>query len=74
MYVMHMALGGCLKTPPVRYGVTEDTGGHIAYVLGAMTAQAEQPAVRRVDVVTRAFRGGGLDPCHAQSVERTGGP
>ncbi|MBF9034308.1 HAD-IIB family hydrolase [Rhodobacterales bacterium HKCCE2091] len=35
--------------------MTEDTGGHIAYVLGAACAQARRADVRQVDIVTRAF-------------------
>ncbi|WP_435169020.1 HAD-IIB family hydrolase [Falsirhodobacter sp. 1013] len=58
---MHIALGGCLKAPPVQYGLSEDTGGHIAYVLGAATRQAARPEVTRVDVVTRAFGDFGSD-------------
>lgn len=69
MHVIHLALGGCLKAPPVRYGVTEDTGGHIAYVLGAAMAQARAAGVRQVDIVTRAFAGPGLDPIHAVPAE-----
>lgn len=67
MHILHLALGGCLKAAPVRYGVTEDTGGHIAYVLGAAMAQAALPQVASVDIVTRAFDG--MDPIHAQAVE-----
>ena len=67
MYIMHLALGGCLKAPPVRYGLTEDTGGHIAYVLGAAQAQAMQGD--RVDIVTRAFHDPDLDPIHALPTE-----
>ena len=55
MNVMHIALGGCLKAPPVHYGITEDTGGHIAYVLGAALAQADEPNVATVQIVTRWF-------------------
>ncbi|MFW2586948.1 HAD family hydrolase [Sagittula sp. SSi028] len=55
MHVMHVALGGCLTAPPVRYGLTEDTGGHIAYVLGAAMAQAARPDIDRVSIVTRGF-------------------
>ena len=55
MYVMHIALGGCIKRPPISYGLTQDTGGHIAYVLGAATAQARLPEVSRVDILTRLF-------------------
>ena len=47
-----MALGGLVKAPPVAYGLTEDTGGHIAYVLGAAAAQAARPGTV-VEIVTR---------------------
>ncbi|MHA3979399.1 HAD family hydrolase [Halovulum sp. GXIMD14794] len=69
MRVMHIALGGCLKSPPVCYGLTEDTGGHIAYVLGAAMAQARRGDVSRVDIVTRAFDDASLGACHAASEE-----
>lgn len=52
---MHLALGGCLKAPPVAYGLTADTGGHIAYILEAARHQARQPGVDQVSIVTRAF-------------------
>lgn len=52
---MHIALGGCLKAPPVAYGLTADTGGHIAYILEAARHQARQPGVDQVSIVTRAF-------------------
>ncbi|WP_232318660.1 HAD family hydrolase [Sphingomonas sp. TDK1] len=52
---MHIALGGCLKAPPVAYGLTADTGGHIAYILEAAGHQARQPGVAEVSIVTRAF-------------------
>ncbi|MDB6452828.1 HAD-IIB family hydrolase [Falsirhodobacter sp. 20TX0035] len=66
MHIMHIALGGCLKAPPVQYGLSEDTGGHIAYVLGAATRQAAQPGVTQVDVVTRAFDSFGPDYARAE--------
>ena len=55
MFVLHLALGGCLAPPPVRYGLTADTGGHIAYVLEAACAQAGLVRVDAVSVVTRLF-------------------
>ncbi|MBM2576018.1 HAD-IIB family hydrolase [Jannaschia sp. Os4] len=73
MYVMHVALGGCLKAPPIRLGVTEDTGGHIAYVLGAAAAQARRGDVARIDIVTRAFSDPALDSAHARAVEPVDG-
>ena len=55
LHIVHVALGGCLKKPPVSFGITADTGGHIAYVLGAALAQADTPRRPRVTIVTRAF-------------------
>lgn len=69
MFVMHIALGGCLKAPPVNYGLTEDTGGHIAYVLGAAAAQAAREDVERVEIVTRAFDDPRLGAVHAAELE-----
>ena len=40
LHILHLSLTGCLRAPPVRYGVTGDTGGHVAYVLDAAAAQA----------------------------------
>ena len=56
MFILHLALGGCLKTPPVSYGITEDTGGHITYIIGAADAMSRLPGVDRVEIVTRLFR------------------
>ncbi|MBU2956049.1 HAD-IIB family hydrolase [Paracoccus sp. C2R09] len=52
--------------------MTEDTGGHIAYVLGAARAQAGRGDVTSVSIVTRAFSDPRLDPVHAQEVEEMG--
>ena len=62
---MHIALGGCLRPPPVAYGLTEDTGGHIAYILGAALAQIARPDISAVEIVTRAFDDPKLGTCHA---------
>ncbi|MFW8595507.1 HAD-IIB family hydrolase [Cribrihabitans neustonicus] len=70
MHILHIALGGCLTAPLVRYGITEDTGGHIAYVLGAAYAQAARQDVTQVDIVTRAFRGAGFDPIHSCPLQK----
>lgn len=66
MFILHLALGGCLKPPPVAYGVTADTGGHIAYVIEAARAQARREDVAQVSIVTRLFADARLDPCHAR--------
>lgn len=72
MYVMHIALGGCIAQPPIRYGLTQDTGGHIAYVLGAAAAQARLPGMSRVDILTRLFHAPALGPDHAVPVQQIG--
>ena len=70
MFILHLALGGCLKSPPVHYGITADTGGHIAYILDATAAQADNIDTDQVSVVTRLFEGDGLAPEHALVSER----
>lgn len=55
MYVMHIALQGCLRAGAIEYGVTSDTGGHIQYLMQLVAASAADPAVERIDIVTRAF-------------------
>ena len=55
MHIVSVALGGCLKGEPVRYGVTEDTGGHITYILGEMEALARRDDVEVAEIVTRRF-------------------
>jgi sucrose-phosphate synthase len=69
LFILHLALGGCLKAPPVAYGITADTGGHIAYVIEAARAQARRDDVDQVSIVTRRFADARLDPCHARARE-----
>jgi sucrose-phosphate synthase len=72
MYVMHVAIGGCLTAPKVDYGITEDTGGHIAYVLGAATAQSNRDDIDRIDIVTRAFDDPDLGAIYARPLQIVG--
>lgn len=55
MFVLHIALQGCLRAHDVEYGITADTGGHIRYLLELAQASARDHAVERIDIVTRAF-------------------
>ncbi len=71
--IVHLALGGCLKAPPIRYGITADTGGHIAYVLDASRAQARRSDVDAVSIVTRLFDDPALGEEHAQPGTSIGG-
>ncbi len=61
-----------MKAPPIRFGLTADTGGHIAYVLEAAVAQAACPGVTRVSIVTRLFDDPRLGSEHALTLERLG--
>ncbi len=69
MFVMAIALGGCVKGPPVAYGITEDTGGHITYALGAAQALAARADVTRVEIVTRLIDDPALGPDYAVPLE-----
>ncbi|MGI4745792.1 MAG: glycosyltransferase [Janthinobacterium lividum] len=72
LFIVHLALGGCLKAPPVRFGVTADTGGHIAYVLDAAIAQAALSSVAKISIVTRLFDDTQLGSEHALVSEPVG--
>ena len=70
LHIVSIALGGCLKAEPVRYGITEDTGGHITYVLGEMEALSRRTDVRLAEIVTRRFEDARLGAAHAMREER----
>ena len=53
----------------MRYGITEDTGGHITYVLGEMEALARRPEVTKAEIVTRLFDETRFDDIHAKPHE-----
>lgn len=72
MHIVSLALGGCLKAEPVRYGITEDTGGHITYILGEMEALAKRRDVSLAEIVTRRFDDLVLGEAHAQAEEWIG--
>ena len=69
MHIVSIALGGCLKAEPVRYGITEDTGGHITYILGEMRALSEREDVTLAEIVTRRFDEPHLGAEHALAEE-----
>lgn len=56
MLICHVALQGCLTLGNVPYGITADTGGHIKYLLELAQESAVDPAIERIDIVTRGFR------------------
>ena len=72
MHIVSLALGGCLKAEPVRYGLTEDTGGHITYILGEMEALSRREDVSFAEIVTRRFDAASLGTAHRQAEEWIG--
>lgn len=72
MRVLSVALGGCIKGPPIAFGITEDTGGHITYALGAAQALAERDDVTEVEIVTRLIDDPVLGREYARPFERIG--
>ncbi|MCJ2097926.1 HAD-IIB family hydrolase [Methylobacterium sp. E-046] len=57
MFVLHIALQGCLRGDGVIYGLTADTGGHIRYLLDLVSASAQDRDLERIVVATRLFHG-----------------
>ncbi|WP_158802560.1 MULTISPECIES: HAD-IIB family hydrolase [unclassified Acidisoma] len=55
MFVLHIALQGCLRATDIEYGVNVDTGGHIRYLLGLVEASQKSADIDRIVVATRAF-------------------
>jgi sucrose-phosphate synthase len=66
MFVLHIALQGCLRGHDVEYGMTADTGGHIRYVLDLVRASDAHPAIDRIEILTRAF----VDPVHGECYDQ----
>ena len=69
MFIMHVALQGCLRAGTIEYGVTADTGGHIRYLLDLVRHAAACPDVTRQEVVTRGFRDEALGAAYAAPFE-----
>ncbi|MEL6423629.1 MAG: glycosyltransferase, partial [Pseudomonadota bacterium] len=64
MFIVHIALQGCVRPNPVPYGITPDTGGHIRYVL-ELIAENERAGVARQDLVVRRFDDAELGSAYA---------
>jgi len=73
VFVLHIALQGCLRATDVEYGITADTGGHIRYLLDLVAASGRNPAIDRMEIVTRAFHHVAYAECYAEPVETIDG-
>ena len=70
MFVLHIALQGCLKGSEIDYGLTADTGGHIRYLLELAEASEASPGIDRIEIATRAFVDAELGPDYEVPRER----
>lgn len=61
MFVLHVALQGCLRGNNMNYGVTADTGGHIRYLMDLVNACEADTTASKIVIATRAFEGYGDD-------------
>lgn len=68
LFVLHVALQGCLRGENVEYGVTADTGGHIRYLFGLIEATERCKEIERIVVATRAFESE-FGPDYARPIE-----
>jgi sucrose-phosphate synthase len=48
MFVLHIALQGCLCAADIEHGINVDTGDHIRYVLGFVAASPKSPDIDRI--------------------------
>lgn len=69
---MSIALGGCLRPPPIPLGITEDSGGHLTYLWGAAEALSKRGDVQSVELVTRLFDDAVLGAEHALPTQACG--
>ena len=69
MFVLHIALQGCLRANDIEYGITADTGGHIRYLIDLVAASRRHPAIDRIEIVTRAFCDPHLSECYDQPID-----
>ena len=70
MFILHIALQGCVRARDVPYGITPDTGGHIKYLLELVAAADRLSDVTRQEIVVRRFDDPGLGACYASRGER----
>ncbi|MHC2087317.1 HAD-IIB family hydrolase [Methylobacterium sp. CM6244] len=57
MFILHIALQGCLRGGGVVFGLTADTGGHIRYLLDLVAASSQDAGIDRIVMATRLFDG-----------------
>ena len=70
MFIMHVALQGCLRARNVSYGVTQDTGGHIKYLLELVDAAERQSPSLKQQIIVRRFVSDKLGTHYAERQER----
>ena len=72
IYVLSLSLHGLVRGSQIELGRDADTGGQVAYVVDQARAVAADPAVARVDLVTRKIEDKRVDATYARPFEPIG--
>lgn len=67
MFILHIALQGCLKPGLIDYGVTADTGGHLRYLIDLLAATKSRHGAHAV--ATRGFHDADLGARYGRTRE-----
>ncbi|MBU4459972.1 MAG: glycosyltransferase, partial [Verrucomicrobia bacterium] len=70
LYIMGISIHGLVRGRDPELGRDADTGGQVKYVVEWARALSANPAVDRVDLLTRRIAGRGIDPSYGEPVER----
>ena len=70
LYVLMMSVHGLVRSTNLELGRDADTGGQVSYVVELARALAADPAVDRVDLLTRQIFASNIDPIYAQPIEK----
>lgn len=69
LFILMLSIHGLVRGSDIELGRDSDTGGQVTYVVELARALAADPAVDRVDLLTRRVSGRGIDPGYADPVE-----
>jgi sucrose-phosphate synthase len=70
MYIQLYSLHGLIRAKNLELGRDADTGGQVKYVLELAQALAEDPKVRKVDLLTRLIEEKTLSPVYSRQTEQ----
>eukprot|EP00898_Chlorokybus_atmophyticus_P003387 jgi/Chlat1/4049/Chrsp26S04101 len=69
LYIVMISMHGLVRGDRMELGKDADTGGQVKYVVELAKALAKQPAIRRVDLLTRLIKDPKVDASYGEPVE-----